>query len=212
MKHSEEKFIKHGVVIPLIIAVAVTALFFAVYNIALKSYVFKERNFSLSDYTFSQVNEAEQQNITPKNNEIQKSELTLYGDNTVIGNAVIYDSSTPIIFKGNDVNGAGRFNITDFSKLPGEAGCVYMYCNKKDSSAVKMLTEGDVISVETYYGIFDYEMRETLLVDNDSDLKKCADAYGRSMVIYTDAGNGYGLSNSYYAVIAELISDDVVVE
>lgn len=212
MKHSEEKFVKHGVVIPLIIAVVVTALFFAVYNIVLKSYVFKERTFSLSDYTYSQVNEAEQQNITPRDNQIKKSELTLYGNDTVIGNAVIHDSITPIIMNGNDVNGAGRFNITDFSKLPGETGCVYMYCNKKDSVGIKMLTEGDIISIETYYGIFDYEMKETLLVDNDSDLKKCADAYGRSIVIYTDASNGYGLSNSYYAVIAELISDDVVVE
>lgn len=212
MKHSEEKFVKHGVVIPLIIAVLITALFFAVYNISIKSYVFKEREFSLSNYTYSQVKEAEQQNITPSDNQIKKSELTLYDNNTVIGNAVINDSSTPIILNGNDVNGAGRFNITDFSKLPGEAGCVYMYCNKKDSAGIKMLTEGDIISVETYYGIFDYEMRESQLVDNDSNLKKCADAYGRSIVIYTDDNNGYGLGNSYYAVIAELISNDVVVE
>lgn len=212
MKHNEEKFVKHGVVIPIIIAVIITALFFAVYNIALKGYIFKEREFSLSDYTYSQVKEAEPQNIAPSDNKIKKSELTLYGDNTVIGNAVINNNSTPIIINGSNINGSGRFNMTDFSKLPGEAGCVYMYCNKKDSAPVKMLTEGDVISIETYYGIFDYEMRESLLIDSESHLKKCADAYGRSVVIYTDSSNGYGIGNSYYAVIAELVSNDVVVE
>lgn len=212
MKHSEEKFIKHGVIIPLIIAVLMTAVFFAGYHISLKSFVFKERTFSLSDYTFSQLKEAEQQNITPKDNKIKKSELTLYSDNTVIGNAVIQEQSIPIILRSNDINSAGRFNITDADKLPGEAGCIYMQCNKKDSATIKMLTEGDIISVETYYGIFDYEMKESLLADNDNHLKKCADAYGRSIVIYTDDSNGYGLSNSYYAIIAELVSNDVVVE
>ncbi len=212
MKHSEEKFIKHGIVIPLIIAVLITVTFFAAYNISLKSFVFKDRNFALSDYTLSQLKDAEQQNITPADNKIKKSELTLYGDNTVIGNAVINEQITPIILNGSDINSAGRFNITDDSILPGEAGCVYMNCNKKDSAAVKMLTEGDIISVETYYGIFDYEMRETLIADNDILLKKCADAYGRSVVIFTDNSNGYGISNSYYAVVAELVSNDIVVE
>ena len=212
MKYSEEKFVKHGIVIPLIIAVLITAMFFAAYNISLKSFVFKDRNFSLSDYTSSQIKNADQQNITPADNKIKKSELTLYGSNTIIGNAVINEQSTPIILNGSDVNSAGRFNITDGSILPGEAGCVYMNCNKKDSAAVKMLTEGDIISVETYYGIFDYEMRETLIADNEIQLKKCADAYGRSIVIFTDSSNGYGISSSYYAVVAELVSNDIVVE
>lgn len=212
MKHSEEKFVRHGVIIPLIIAVLITAMFFAVYNISLKAFGFEERSFSLSDYTLSQINDAQQQNITPTDNKIKKSELTLYGDNTVIGNAVINEQSTPIILNGSDINSAGRFNIKDTGRLPGEAGGVYMHCNKKDSAAVKMLTEGDVISVETYYGIFDYELRESLIIESESHLKKCADAYGRSIVIYTDDSNGYGLSSNYYAVVAELVSSDVVVE
>lgn len=44
MKHSEEKFVKHGVVIPLIIAIVITALFFAVYNIALKAIFLRKEN------------------------------------------------------------------------------------------------------------------------------------------------------------------------
>lgn len=212
MNHREKRFVKYGIVIPLVIAVIVTGLFFAVYNTSLKSYVFKDREFKLSDYSYAQVKEAEQQSITPDNNKIHKSELAAYGDNTIIGNAVIYDSTTPIILMGNEVNSAGKFNIAKSGKLPGEAGAVYLYCNKKDAAPVKMLSEGDIISVETYYGVFDYEMRETLLIDSENHLNKCADAYGRSIVIYTDFSNGYGIGNSYYAVIAELVSDNVVVE
>ncbi len=212
MNHREKRFIRHSIVIPLIIAVIVTGLFFAAYHLSLKSYVFKDREFKLSDYSYAQVKEAEAQNMIPDHNKIHKSELAVYDDNTVIGNAVIYDKSIPIILRGSDINSASRLNITDFSKLPGEAGAVYLYCNKRDAAPIKMLTEGDIISVETYYGVFDYEMRETVLVDSESHLDKCADSYGRSIVIYTDFSNGYGIGNSYYAAIAELVSDDVVVE
>lgn len=212
MNQREKRFIKYGIVIPLVIAVVVTALFFVTYSVSLKSYVFKERTFSLSDYVSSDVQEAQPQSVTPDNHKIHKSELAVYDDNTIIGSAVMNDGSMPIILRGNEMNGSGRLTMTAFSKLPGEAGSVYLYCNKKDCAPVRMLAEGDVISVETYYGTFDYEMRETLLVDSDLQLSGCADAYGRSVVIYTDSSEGYGVGSGYYAVIAEQVSADIVVE
>lgn len=212
MNHRKERFIKCGIVIPLVIAVIITALFFVTYNIALKSYVFKDRAFNLSDYSYAEVTEAEQISIVSDNHKIHKSKLPAYSDNTIIGSAVIKDSRIPIILRGNELNSADRLNMTAFSKLPGEIGSVYLFCSKKDAAAVKMLAEGDVISIETYYGVFDYEMRESLLIDSESGLSKCADSYSRSIVIYTDSSSGYGCSDSYYAVIAELVSDDVVVE
>lgn len=210
MNYRKKRFVKRGIIIPIIIAVVSTILFFAVYNALVNSVLFKDREFNLADYSYSEVIEAEP--YASEGSEIRKSELPVITSNTVIGNAVINGQAVPVIFDGNEVNSSQRLSLQKDGGIIGESGCAFLFCNKKDSVAVKMLSEGDIVTIDTFYGSYEYEIVSKKMVSSGNELRKSADEFGRSIAIYTDGSEEIGISDTYYVVIGEMISGAEIME
>lgn len=210
MNYRKKRFVKRGIIIPIIISVVITILFFAVYNALVNSVLFKEREFNLADYSYSAVSEADA--YISDSSEIRKTELPVVSSNTIIGNAVINGQAMPVIFDGNEVNSNQKFNLQKDGSIIGEAGCAFLSCNKKDNMVLKMVSEGDVVSIDTYYGSYEYKIVGKKTVSSDIELRKAADEFGRSIAIYTDGYDGIGISDTYYVVIGEMISGAEITE
>lgn len=210
MNTRKKRFVKMAIVIPVIIAVMITILFFALYNVIAKNMLFTEREFRFSDYTAAEVTEME--SFSPGGTQIRKNELPLPVDNTVIGSADLSGQAIPVIFQANEMNSAHRLNMTEGSSMIGENGCVFLSLNKKDSSALKALKENDIVKIDTYYGSYEYRITAIRNINNDIELKKSGDEYGKSAVLYTDGSNDIGTSDTYYTVIGEMVSGTAVTE
>lgn len=210
MNYRKKRFVKRGIIIPIIIAIVITILFFAVYNALVNSVMFKEREFNLAEYSYSEVKEAD--TFILDSSKIRKNELPCVSSNTVIGNAVINEQTMPVIYDGNEVNSSRRLNLQKNSSMIGETGCAFLFCNKKDSMALKMISEGDVVSIDTYYGSYEYKIVGKKTVSNEIELRKSADEFGRAIAVYTDGCEGIGVSDTYYVVIGELISGNEITE
>lgn len=208
MNKHKKRFVKRGIVIPGIIALLMTISFFVIYGIVVDSFGFKEREFRVADYVPAEVQTIER---LADINVVRKSELEPVDDNTVIGNASFKGVDMPIIFNGNEINSLGRLNI-DGSRLIGERGSAYLYCSKRDALAVRSLSKGDTVQIETYYGSFEYKTVLTASVGADTELDSVAAEYAKALVLYTDSSEGVGIGDGYYAVVCQLVSGTEIKE
>ena len=210
MNYRKKKFVKWGIVIPVIIAVSFTILFFAVYSLLTHNVLPEKREYNFAEYLYSDIKEAEPYNSGAE--KIRKKELAYVSSNTVIGSSSVSGQAFPVIFDGNEVNLAGRLSLQKDGSIIGEAGCAFLYCNKKDSMAVKMLSEGDIVTFDTYYGSYEYRIVSIKNADNDKELTKAADGVGRAVAVYTDGSSGEGISDTYCVAVGELISGAEITE
>lgn len=207
MNERERKFVRQGIVIPVIVAVIITALAFIIYSASSGTFLFKERSFVLAEYSESDVSTMD--NYSPQGSEILKSELPSPGGNTVIGNASIGDSSFEIINAANETNGADRLCTDVRNGYTGEAGGAFLSCAKKNAAVLRMLEVGSNIELEMYYGSYEYRVADTKIVD-ENELYKAANEYSAAVVFYTDASTGVGVGSEYYAVVCERVNGSVI--
>lgn len=210
MKKRKEKFIRQGIITPIIISIIVSALFFAVYSILVENAFFEERYFAFADYTQSDIKEAER--IESESSFVRVGELGSIEDNTVIGSAYIDGHDMPIIFNANELNRVDRLNLDRDSVFIGETGCAYLHCEKKNASTIRMLSKDDVITIDTCYGSYEYIIVDIKTAKTGADLKSAADEFGRAIAVYTDESVGIGTSDVYYVVIGEMVNGKKVVQ
>ena len=210
MNTRKKKFVKTGIINPLIISIIITTLFFAIYNIAVNNIFFKEREFTLSSYLPSDLVEAPNYNISSQ--DIRKTQLPLPEDNAVIGSAVIGGQAFDIVYNANEINASTRLNLIPSGSLIGENGTSFLRLSKKDSAPLKALKLYDSITLDTYYSSYEYTVCNIKVLGSYSELERCADEYGKAVIIYTDACEGYGVSDTYYAVICQKASGADITE
>lgn len=198
MNHYKKRLIKNGIVIPLIIAIIATALFFAVLSLYKDEFPFVNNTVSISDYEKAELVEA--QPLKLSGNTVSKKDIPQIAANTIIGSIEAKDSSMPLIYNSNDVNAVGRMNISKDSKLFGEVGTVVASCYKANADFLKSLSVGDTLNVDIHYGSFIYKVIKTDVVDDLSLVEKQGDGVGRALVLYTDNSNEIGISNKYLTV------------
>ncbi|MCH5321820.1 MAG: hypothetical protein J1E36_08640 [Eubacterium sp.] len=210
MNHNKKRLVKNGIIIPIIIAVILTLLFFAVLHSFSDEFPFVNNTVSISDYEQAQIIEA--QPLELSGNIISKKDIPQIADNTVIGSIDTTDSSIPIIYNSNEVNAVGRMNISKNSKLFGEVGSVFASCYKGNSDFLKSLSVGDKLAVNTYYGSFVYEVAEINIIDDYSLVNKQGDGIGRALVLCTDNSDEIGISEEYLTVTCTMTSGMQITE
>lgn len=204
MNNRKKKFITKGIVTPLIIAVIITALFFAAYS-PFSDFLFSdEREFQLADYSYSEIKEME--DYTFNTDEILKTDLPVPESDTIIGSAELSEQTIDLIYDANEINSAGRLSIEPDSAFVGEAGCTYFSCPKINSSAVKSLSVGDIVKIDTYYGSYEYKIVSVKVANGESELKKSADEISYAIAVYTDNSENAGLSDEYCVAVGEMVS------
>lgn len=210
MNARKKRYVKKVIIIPMIIAVITTILFFASYSVLAENMLFKNREFTLADYNDVQV--IEMDDFTENGAVISKRELPYPSDNTVIGSADLNGQAMQVIFRADELNSNARLNLAEIGSMIGEKGCAFLSLNKKDSAALKVLKENDIIKIDTYYGSYEYKISYINTVDNETALKKSGSAIGRAVAIYTDGSEGVGISDTYYVAVGEMVSGPVVNE
>lgn len=210
MDTRKKKFIKRAIVIPIIIAILVTAIIFVIYCIFRSGVINLKDSYEFSSYSSSALLEAEA--YTPASQGISKQELPLPSDNMLIGSVKLANSEIELVYNANDVNADKRLNLSAQSSLIGEAGTAFIACNKKDSEPLKQIKEYDSITIDTYYGSYEYTVVRVVTIDSAIELQKCADDLGSAAVIYTDATESYGVSDTYYAIVCEKTSGVQITE
>lgn len=210
MNHYKKRFIKSGIVIPIIAAVIVTALFFAViYNISF-AFPSADKSVILADYEKSEIITPETLNI--KSDEIKKEEIPALSANTLVGTAKANGQTLELIFNANDVNAVKKLNISENSKLIGETGCVFATCYKQSSDFVKSLKTGDKIELQLFYGNYEYEVIDIKTNTALSEAEKSADGISRAFVICTDDSSSVGISNQYLTAVCKMTDGKIITQ
>ena len=200
MNHNKKRFIKNGIAAPVIIAMIMTGMLFVFLSFAAQdNHLF--RSINLSNYEKSDIIQAEQ--IDTEQNDIAKSQLDALESNTVLGSIGVGNKSLPLILNANPVNAMGKFNIVQGSRMIGETGCTYAYCAKADSELIRSLSPGDSVNASLCYGDYAYKVVDVKNCDCNS-IENIAGGISCALVLYTDAGNGVGISSNCLAVICEL--------
>lgn len=210
MEHYKKRLIKNGIIIPIIVAVIITAAFFAALRLFASEFPFTENPISFAQYEKSEISTA--QKIDINGTSISKSEIPEVLSNTIIGNATANGKSMELIYDANDVNALGKLNISDDSKLVGEIGTVYSYCYKSDGDFVRSLKVGDKLELDVNYGKYEYAVTSINVSDDLSLVKKQSTGVGKAFVLYTDNSDDIGISGSYLTVVCEMTNGKAVTE
>lgn len=200
MDRYRKKLINSAAILPAVIAVAATIIFFAVTGAL-------DLPFTESESIFAEYESADTvtaQTVDIKESTIKKSELTLPKKNMVIGTVNYSDKSMELIFGANDKNAMDRFDLDPAGKLMGETGTTAASCYKNNASFLNSLKKGDTIEISTYYGDYRYRVVNTLVADNASQAVKAGDGIGKALVLYTDAENSPGISEQCFAVVCQM--------
>jgi hypothetical protein len=206
----QKRLVKDGIVIPIIIAVIATILFYSVFQAYKPQLPFVDEVAKISDYEKSDVQTA--QAVIIDSETISKYELPALESNTIVGNIEVNGNSMELIYDADDINAVGRMNISNDSKFVGEVGQAYISCYKEDNDFVKSLKVGDVVNVDMYYGSYQFKVSATANISSASLAKKQGDGYGRAIVLYTDAENEIGISDNYATAVCEMTDGIAVVQ
>lgn len=204
MEHFKKRLVKNGIIIPVIIAVIMSALFFAVLSVFSDEFPFTDNYVSISDYEKAKIIEAEP--IKPGKSEISKRDIPTIAPNTVIGEIEAKGVKMPLIYDANDVNAMGKMNISGDSRLFGETGTVAASCYKADANFLKSMSDGDTLNINTHYGGFTYEITKINTINDLSLVKKQGDGVGRALVLYTDNSDKMGITNEYLVITCIMTS------
>ena len=210
MNHYKKRLVKNGIIIPIIIAVILALLFFAVLYSFSDEFPFANNTVSISDYEKSEIIEAQPLEIS--GNTVSKKDIPQIADNIVIGSIETKDLSLPLIYNSNDANAVGRMNISKDSKLFGEVGTVFASCYKANSDFLKSLSVGDALTVNTYYGSFVYEVAEIDVLSDFFLVNKQGNGIGRALVLCTDNSDEIGISEEYLTVTCTMTSGIQITE
>lgn len=202
MNSYKKKFLKNAIIIPIVIAVVMTILFFVSYNAVANNLIYKKNRISMSDYSYSKLAQAEE--IMSENGSVSKSDSWSVKDNTVIATADFNGQVMQVVYKANELNSSGNLSLNG-DILFGEAGVCRLYCNRKDNKNIRMLGENDIVSINTIYGDFSYRVVQITSCKNKAQLERVADSMSKALVLYTDSNTSIGLDNSYYTVVCEML-------
>lgn len=203
MTDNEKRFVGYTVTIPLIVAVLLSVVFCVTLKKA--DFPFKEDPVYFADYHAQDIKQPSEFSGGLENS-IRKSDiLSCITENTLIGDISLGNSSYPVIYKGNEVNASGKFNIIG-DILVGEAGTCFAQIYKNDSSMLKLLSAGDKITVTAFYSDYEYEVVETAVLSNQRALSHCGDGIGRALVLYTDNSVGAGIGDDYFVCVCKMTS------
>ena len=198
----KKNFLKNAIVIPIVISVAVTALFFVSYSSVVDNLIYSQKVIALSDYSDAQLSEA--QEIGAENDIISKGAILPIKDNTIIADADINGYAMKVVYMANELNSSGNLCLNG-NIVFGERGTCYLYCNKKDNKDIRMLNRNDIVNIDAFYGDCSYRVVEITECENEMQLNKVADNLSSALVIYTDSNTNIGLDNRYCAVVCEML-------
>lgn len=207
MTENEKRLVRYAVVIPVIVAVLLSVV---VCTALAKGYhPFTEAQLRLADYQAEDIKQPSGYEGSAGETVSRQDIASCITDNTIIGDISIGNSNYPVIYNANEVNALGKFNIKN-DVLIGETGVSFAEIYKNDSNMVKMLSKGDVITVTTFYSVYEFEVTETLAVSNNSQLSNCGEGIGSAIVLYTDNSTGPGISNEKFVCVCKMISGSKV--
>ncbi|MGN1421443.1 MAG: hypothetical protein ACI4XC_08025 [Eubacterium sp.] len=203
MTDNEKRQVRYTVVIPVIAAVLLSVVFCTA--LAKNYYPFTKAEIRLADYQAEDIKQPTDFKGSSGETVDRQDIASCITDNTVIGNISVGNSEYPVIYNANEVNASGKFNIKN-DVLIGETGASFAEIYKNDSNMVKMLSKGDVVTVTTFYSVYEFEVTKTLTVSNNSRLSKCAQGIGNALVLYTDNSTLPGTSNEKFVCVCKMIS------
>lgn len=207
MTENEKRLVRYAVVIPVIVAVLLSMILCVA--LAKGYHPFTEAQLRLADYQAEDIKQPSGYEGSAGETVSRQDIASCIADNMLIGDISIGSSEYPVIYNANEVNASGKFNIKN-DVLIGEAGVSFAEIYKNDSNMVKMLSKGDVITVTTFYSVYELEVTETLTVSNNSQLSKCGEGLGSALVLYTDNSTGPGISNEEFVCVCKMISGSKV--
>ncbi len=203
MERYKKRYVNNGIIIPTVISVILTVLFFVILNLASGNIPFVKDTVEVASYDSAEISRAEQLEIS--DNSISRSKAKALDSNTTFGSISIGQTEYPLIYDANEVNAMGKFNMETDSIVIGDVGSAFLSCYKSDSAGLKALKAGDIINIETHYGSFVYQVVDTKSAAA-SKLDSVGDGIGKALVLYTDGTKSVGISNRYFCVICRMVS------
>lgn len=190
MTHKQKRLVVKGVITPLIIAILLCTVCIP-YILNYPKLPFVSQEAQLAQYSAQEIKQAVSSDDGCE-------------ANAIIGSVSIYDSTLPLIFNANEVNANGKLNLMPYGALAGKTGTAYMELYKNDSAKLKLTGKGDIITVSTNYGEYEYKVYDTCIINGLDSVQDSSAGLGNSLVIYTDNSMQAGISEEYFTVICTL--------
>jgi len=203
MERYRKRYVNNSIIMPTVVAVILTVLFFVVLSLMSDNIPFVKDTVEVASYDSAEISQAEQLDVS--DHSISRSKVKALDSNTTFGSIRIGQTEYPLIYNANEVNAMGKFNMDPQSVVIGDIGSAYLSCYKSDSAELKALRAGDSINIETHYGSFVYQVVAAKSA-YDSTLGSIGDGVGKALVLYTDGSKGVGISDKYFCVICRMVS------
>ncbi|MGN0521695.1 MAG: hypothetical protein ACI4IQ_03550 [Eubacterium sp.] len=196
MANSEKDLLQRNIIFPAVIAVVMTAAVCIALPQLSDKFPFSGEQVTLAQYEEEDLKKTGDTPLTDSFEGVEK--------NTVVGTAVVSGTDFPLVYNADEVNEAGKLNISENSVVFGNVGCTFLRCKKSDAQAVKSLKKGSTVKIESENGNFEYKIVKTVTAENENELNTAADGIGKAVALYTDNSSGVGIGNEYFVAVGQL--------
>lgn len=199
-----KRFIKKEFIFPIVIAIIAVIVVSAVLSVYIGNQYFYKNTIELAKLGVVDAVSVE------KGTDADVRELIK--PDTVIGSAVVGDTELPLVFSPDYADTKGSFYQLDNGILVSEIGNAVICCNKKNGDAVRALSVGDTVRINTFYGNYEYKVVSRQAFSGDPSEQTFAAGLGRSVTFCTAKKNDIGITSQYVAVNCKLASGTPIAE
>lgn len=199
----QNKMIKKGYIIPIIIAVifAVSSLLF-----------FKLGNFNVpfaQDTVMLAVEDNDniiERSDIQKSDKISRADLGNLEENTLIGSIKLDNADMSVMYNASESVSVNVVSLNPSYKLFGETGVCLCTLTKNNASKLKSIEDGDELTVSTVYSSKNYTLtaQASSYFTSIDEAITLADGLDRAVVLVADTSNGIAVDEKYLAVLFEV--------
>lgn len=200
----QNKMIKKGYIIPVIIAII-----FAVLTVLFFKLFVNNAPYSSQDTVELAVTDSAtiiERNDIKKSDEISKSELGELEQNTLLGAVEVDDGWLSVVYNPSESVSADVISLDSEYKLVGETGVCLCTVTKNNSQNLKEIEDGDELKISTIYSREDYTLTavSSSYFTSAEEAVSLAEDMPCAVVIVADTSNGISIGEKFLAVAFEV--------
>ncbi|MBR2133591.1 MAG: hypothetical protein IJ851_02660 [Eubacterium sp.] len=199
----QNKMIKKGYIIPVIIAIIFAVLTVLFFKLFVNNAPYSQDTVELAVTDSATIIE---RNDIKKSDEISKSELGELEQNTLLGAVEVDDGWLSVVYNPSESVSADVISLNPEYKLVGETGVCLCTVTKNNSQKLKEIEDGDELKLSTIYSREDYTLTavSSSYFTSAEEAASLAEDMPCAVVIVADTSNGISIGEKFLAVAFEV--------
>lgn len=211
MNKNKKTLIQKAVIAPLVIGAVTAVLFFIMLPVVSGLFPLSKQEIKIADFQQNHTDIALDKSTLQTDGSVKKSNIIYDERNQLIGSVAAGGVDIPLLYDADNVSLTSALSFSSEGDYIGETGCAYVY-GYRSLLDINSFFEGQEVEVATQYGRYIFVVSQIKTVSAEYMVYSMNTGVKRGLVLYTNADGGYGISNSFDAVVMELKSGPAVTE